>query len=499
MSQARIDTHNGIVRVFGLAILLCAVMASTGCSGAIGGSHNQPNGDPLHLGVTPGPLGSITPQTIQVRLGSEPSDRIVSLFLTIPAIQATNSGGQNLELLIDPIMVEFTRSAIANEPVFIGQIYQDTYSALIVPSMSGQVVFYDVNGLLVTQSVSVPTQTLPYSFVLGADPLVLNIDLDILQSFPITDPGTVNVVDPLVMTANDEVPDPNIGQPETGSVIFLVGTVTGVDPAGKTISILPSSGNSMDISYDDAGGTQFVDCYPAMLADMTIETEGVTQPNGVVAATRVALIDNSEGSELYGLLGGYAPDGINYNLIAEGGVGFNVTTDLIGKNITVDWLAASYSVNTAHLGLDLVVNNDLVFDETRAFPGQFVELEFDTLLVPDPDSTNAGFMQPRMFQLQEQTISGQVSNYVYDSGTQTGTFTLNVANDSAIKRMNGGLVTITVRQIPQTYLRNNPTFGDGDSVKVRGLLFAESQYSNNNYQPPASPVAFIMVADRISK
>lgn len=498
MWWSRCDRLNRVSSALGFAALLCALVASTGCTGALSSSSSQPNRDPLGLGVQPGPLGSPTPQKIQVRLGSEPSDRIVSLFLTIPSIQATNSGAQNLELLTDPILVELTHSAISDEPVFMGQIYQDTYSALIVPSMSGQVVFYDVNGLLVTQSVSVPTQTLPYSFVLGADPMVLNIDLDILQSFPITDPGTVTVSDPVVMTADDSVPDPSTGQPETGSVIFLVGTVTNVDPDLKIISILPSSGDPLDISYDDAGGTQFVDCYPAMLADMTIETEGVTQPNGVVAATRVALIDNSEGSELYGLLGGYAPDFNNYSLIAEGGVGFNVSTDLIGKNITVDWSAASYSVNTAHLGLDLV-NNDLVFDETHAFPGQFVELEFDTLLVPDPDSANAGFMQPRMFQLEEQTISGQVSNYLYDSGTQTGTFTLTVANDSAIKRMNGGLVSITVRQVPRTYLRNSPSFADGDLVKVRGLLFATSDSSNVNYQPPASPVAFIVVADRISK
>jgi len=52
-------------------------------------------------------------------------------------------------------------------------------------------------------------------------------------------------------------------------------------------------------------------------------------------------------------------------------------------------------------------------------------------------------------------------------------------------------------QVRVDYL--NRTARNGDSVKVRGLLFAESKYSNVNYQPPSSPVAFIMVADRISK
>jgi hypothetical protein len=493
------DQQWGIARALCLAMLFGLVAATIACSGVIGVPHDNA-GDPLHLGVTPGPLGSTTPQTIQLRLGSEPSDRFVSLFFTIPSIQTTNSGGENLEFLLDPISVEFTHSATVTEPVFLGQIYQDTYSTLIVPGMTGRALFYDVDGNLVTQSLNVPPQILPYSFVLGADPLVLNIDLDIRQSFTIADPGTVVVNDPAVITASIYLPDPGTGQPETGSIIFLTGTVLAVDGQRKTISLQPSSGSQMEFSYDDLGGTKFVDCDPSILTDAIIGLEASTQSNGIVNAIRVEMISHADQSdELYGFLGGYAPDYINYDLIAEGGVGVNVSTNLIAKNITVDWLAASYSVNTAHLNLDLVANDDLVFDETRAFPGQFVEIKWDKLLVPDSDSTNAGFMQPRMIELQEQLLSGQVSNYVYDAQTQSGTFILSVANDSMIKRMNGGLVSITVRQIPQTYLRESPTFVDGDFVKVRGLVFADSRYSNVNYLPPGSPVAFIMIADRISK
>ena len=66
--------------------------------------------------------------------------------------------------------------------------------------------------------------------------------------------------------------------------------------------------------------------------------------------------------------------------------------------------------------------------------------------------------------------------------------------------MNPGLLSIIVRRVPQTYLQNNPTFGIGDSVKVRGLVFADPSYSNANYHPsPTSPMKFIVVAGRISK
>jgi hypothetical protein len=230
---------------------------------------------------------------------------------------------------------------------------------------------------------------------------------------------------------------------------------------------------------------------------MMIETEDQTQSSGAVLATKVTLIENSgSSSELYGLLAGRAPDGQSYNLIVEGGAGLNVSTGLIGKKITLDWIAAGYSVNTSRI--DLSGSQDLVFDEARAFPGQFVASQWDSLIVPDPDSSNAGYLQPRMIELQEQTISGQVLDYAFDVGTQTGTFTLTVASSAPIKTLNSGLISITVRQISQTYLRNTPTFVNGDAVKVRGLLFVDPLYNNGNYQPP-NPVKFIMVADRISK
>ena len=497
MSQAsRVDHPNRIARLVWLPALLCAIVAGVGCGGAITGSHN---GDPLHLGVEPGPLGSTSPQTIEVRLGSEPSDRIVSVSLAIDSVKATNSGAADLELLTAPVTVEFTHSAVVTDPILVRSIYQDTYSALTFPDMTGQVVFYDSNGQLATQSLTVTGTTLSLSpaLVLGTSPEVLSVSLDLAQTFTV---GASSVtVNPIVVTASSTEPvlpvAPAAGQPETGSVSFLVGKVTSVDTGTHVISLQPTSGNVMQVSYDNA--TQFVNCDPTMLANTMIEAEAATQTGGSVLASQVAFIDNSlSSSELFGLLGGYAPDGASYNLIVEGGVGVNVSDVLIGKNVTVDWIAAGYSVN--HARLDLSGSEDLVFDEARTFPGQFVAVQWDALVVPDPDSSNAGYIQPRMIELQEQTISGQVSNYVYDTLTQTGTFTLNVASSAPIKIMNSGLISITVRRIPQTFLRNSPTFADGDLVKVRGLVFVDPNYSNANYHPP-DPVAFIMVADRISK
>ena len=516
MSQGGMQRLYQIVRIVGLAVLISTVVSGAGC-GFVSQSTNHNQGDPLNLGGSPGPDGTLlNPQTIQVRVGSQPSDRIVSLSLTLSSLQAVNSGSQRIDLLTAPITVEFTHSATVTEPISILDIYQDTYSSLVFPAMTGQVVFYDKDGQLVSQDLIVPGQTIASSFVVNetTGPLVLNVSLDLAQSFTINDPtgntrfggnvspdasGSSVTVNSLVVTTETAVPNNPVGQPESGSIAFLVGSASAVNETSKTITIQPASGDSVKVFYSTSGGTDFVNCTPAMLAGMLIEIEGATQSNGTVLATEVELISNAtSGSELYGLLSGYAPEGIYYNLIVEGGEGVNVTNSLVGKNVTVNWDGASYSVNNANL--DLSGTPELVFDEEHAFPGQFVELEWDALIVPDPESANAGAMQPGMFELEQQTISGTVSGYTYDSGTQKGTFTLNVASNASIRTMNPGLVSIIVRRVPQTYLQNNPTFGDGASVKVRGLVFADPSYSNANYHPsPSTPMAFIIVAGRISK
>ncbi len=533
MSHVGMQRLYQIVRIVGLAILTATVVSGAGCGFVNSQSSQQNDGDPLHLGGRPGPQGTPTPQIIQVRMGSVPNDRIVSLSLTMTSLKATNSGSADIEMLTPdptptPVTVEFAHSATVTEPISIANIYQDTYSALVFPAMTGQVVFFDNTGQLVSQPLNIDAQTVATSFVLGAtNPLVINLTLDLNQSFTINDPlasrrrsrtdrpdsgGSSVTPNPLVVTTQTVAPDPAVGQPESGSIVFMAGSVTSVDTIGNTITLQPTSSDSIQLSYD--GGTTFVNCDPSILAGMMIEIKAATQTNGTVLASEVDLIDTAtSSSEFYGLLSGYAPEGIFYNLVVDGGEGVNTTDALIGRNVTIDWNGASYSVNSN--GLDLSGTPELVFDEVHVFPGQFVGVQGDSLVMPDPNCIpvdpldpldpcviQVGAMQPGMFELNQQTLTGTVSGYSYDSGTQTGSFTLTVAADSALATLNAGLLplgTITVRQVPQTSLLNSPTFIDGDTVKVRGLVFVDPSYTNVNYQPsPTSPVAFIVVAGRIS-
>ena len=92
MSQGGMQRLYQIVRIVGLAVLISTVVSGAGC-GFVSQSTNHNQGDPLNLGGSPGPDGTLlNPQTIQVRVGSQPSDRIVSLSLTLSSLQAKNSG-----------------------------------------------------------------------------------------------------------------------------------------------------------------------------------------------------------------------------------------------------------------------------------------------------------------------------------------------------------------------------------------------------------------------
>src|SRR5262249_33044890 len=229
MSPYGTDRQHRVVRALGLAVIWCVAAIGIGCAGAISNSHNQPNGDPLHLGAAPGPLGSPTPQTIELRLGSDPSDRIVSLSLTASSLKAVNSGDGQIDLLTAPVTFEFTNNAIVTQPIFVGPIYEDTYSALVFPDMTGQVVFYDVNGNLVTQALNISGQTVSLTapFVLDVVPQVLNVSIDLAGTFTVNDNSVA--VNSIAFASSATVPVPAVNQPETGSSSFLVGTATAAD------------------------------------------------------------------------------------------------------------------------------------------------------------------------------------------------------------------------------------------------------------------------------
>jgi hypothetical protein len=76
--------------------------------------------------------------------------------------------------------------------------------------------------------------------------------------------------------------------------------------------------------------------------------------------------------------------------------------------------------------------------------------------------------------LQQQSLSGIVSGYTVNNNGQ-GSFTLTLASDSMFAKLTG-LTTITVYQQSTTKLKNISSINNGDTLRVRGLLFGGAQY-----------------------
>src|SRR5262249_52877226 len=118
---------------------------------------------------------------------------------------------------------------------------------------------------LQTQALSVTGKTVSLApMVLDAgSPQVLSVSLDLPASFSVS--NSVTVTNPVTIIAPNAAANPPVapavGQPETGSVNFLVGTVSSVDTTSHLIALQPPAGEAMTVAYD-VNNTSFVNCDP---------------------------------------------------------------------------------------------------------------------------------------------------------------------------------------------------------------------------------------------
>jgi hypothetical protein len=102
------------------------------------------------------------------------------------------------------------------------------------------------------------------------------------------------------------------------------------------------------------------------------------------------------------------------------------------------------------------------FDATSLAKAQNVEADTD-----NPSSTS---VIAQAVELQPQAIVGTVTAYA-QSGTQA-TFALTVPSDSAFAMLTGSTTAVVFQQ-SSTELKGVTTISNGDTVRVRGLLFLD--------------------------
>jgi hypothetical protein len=139
----------------------------------------------------------------------------------------------------------------------------------------------------------------------------------------------------------------------------------------------------------------------------------------------------------------------------------------LGETITADLSSAKYRVkkgNIDTIGLGgLPSSPNFPFDATTIHAGQRVEVESES---PMDVSSISG----HKVQLQQQALVGTVSGLSGATTAGPTSFTLTVANDSAFAILSGK-TEIHVFWQPGTDLHKLSSVNNGDTVRVRGLVF----------------------------
>lgn len=128
-----------------VALLMGLLLLSTGCGGAgASQANNGGNGGGSVLFSAP----ATTP--VQVWVGAEPTDRILTFRLSVTSIKLKNSTAA-ADLLPGASDLEFTRVEDAFVPVALPDVAPDTYDQLEMVVSGARVTYLDANGAVRTK------------------------------------------------------------------------------------------------------------------------------------------------------------------------------------------------------------------------------------------------------------------------------------------------------------------------------------------------------------
>lgn len=486
--------------VLAVACLAGLLLLTAGCGGA-GSSLAKNPGD------GGGVLLSAPPSTaLQVWVGAEPADRILSFQLDVSSITLRKSQDVNVsaDLLPDASALELTRVAATFEPIAVSNVTPNTYDQLEMVVSGVRVTYLDVNGVVQERDVAsnqTSLLTLNPSVVVGDIPTILSIAVDIEQTVQVDPVNNLVTMNPPVLSAtqsdiaSSSGPSPAgiharpktqaMSASNTGKIERLVGQV--VSAASDQLSLQLGQSGSVLTLYTD-GNTLFENTTPDTVNGMLVEVQGRALTDGTLYASDVAALFPATGVEVEGTLAGNNPSGL-LNLVPEDGIGAGMTTALVGAKISVQVDGStSYQVN---FGNEDMTGLPVVFDENHISAAQRIEVESNQALQPDL-AGNPAQVQPYLVELLRQTLKGTVQNYqAGDLGTAE--FDLVLSQNSYVSLMNVGTGTVHVYQVSTTQLSS--AIQNGNSMSVRGFLFCTDPTGK---VPPGTTLHFAMAASSIN-
>jgi hypothetical protein len=244
-----------------------------------------------------------------------------------------------------------------------------------------------------------------------------------------------------------------------------------VSASGSTI-VIATEKSGIQLSFSTNASTTYdgVSGLSGIQPGEIVQIDARTQTDGSLIATKIEIEDAQNNSlETDGIVTSVnGHPAVSLKLLVQGEVSAapSGSKPVLGSEILVTILGSTtYKINADHVDLSNLPFTP-VFNGSTIAPAQRVET--------DVDSPNTMAVLASKVKLQQQSLSGIVSGYTATNGH--GSLTLTLSSDSMFAKLTG-LTTITVYQQSATKLKNIPPISNGDTLRVRGLLFLDgTQY-----------------------
>ena len=201
-----------------------------------------------------------------------------------------------------------------------------------------------------------------------------------------------------------------------------------------------------------------------------VRIEGVTKSDGTLFAKEVEGAEQPGEAELEGLVTRVSGNpAFSLDIVGQDGAGNGMDDTKIGARFTVDVSGvgnSKYRIAKGKLDFRRPTGSEshFPFDGSTIHPGQRVEVESMTSLPPAQGNVAA-----EKVTLQQQAVSGTVSNFTSVAGT--GQFDLNLPSDGS-----SYITVLSGQTVVHVFLQSGTDnrvagIANGANVRVRGVLF----------------------------
>jgi hypothetical protein len=442
-----------------LLATLVLLLAIIGCGGGSSATPTQP------------PIAGKT--TTQLRIGDAAVDRVISFEVTIASpMTFAISGGGTAQVTLGSNRLEISHMSAKSEPLAVLSAPQGTYTGATLTISNPEIVFLDNASVAHTLEGSASqTVTLTFSpaLTIGSSPAVVSIDLNVANSIATDASGNITGFNfsASSFTFSTKAVAVADQQDNDGELEDVTGLVTNVSGNNFTMNV-GQSGAQLTFATDT--NTQFSDGLTNVSSTLNqiVKVEGTTQADNTLLASEVEGLENQNGAELEGLVTAVSGNpAASLTVVGQDGVGSGMDSTKVGASFTANVGGASYKVDLGNIdtsGLGGIPGTpNFPFSGTTVKAGQRAEVE-SAGAVP----AAAGTIVADKVKLQQQAMTGTVSNFVAGSGG-AATFDLTLPASSYVALLSGQ-TTVHVFQQPKTDNRFG-TVSNGSVVRVRGLLF----------------------------